>query len=104
MSDTGFMELATRQQTFLPKSLPMTGIVTYDSHIKKFNQSKTAINPSDIQDYLNSFSVSTAANKKAALKKSLKEVAEKMNSLESLRLIEKVFSGIKFKADKKSLY
>lgn len=96
------MELATRQQTVsLPKSLPMTGIVTYDSHIKKFNESKTAINPSDIQDYLNSFSVSTAANKKAALKKSLKEVAERMNSLESLRLIDKVFSGIKFKADKK---
>jgi integrase/recombinase XerD len=95
--------LALRQKTFsLPVSLPMTGIPTYDSHIKKFNESKTAINPTDIKDYLNSFTkTSTKSNKKAALKKSLKEVSEKLNDLESLRLIDKVFSGIKFKADKK---
>ncbi len=99
-----FMEsLALRQKTIsLPVSLPMTGNVTYDFHIKKFNESKTAINPTDIKDYLNSFSkTSTALNKKYALKKSLKEVSEKMNDLESLKLIDKVFSGIKFKADKK---
>ena len=95
--------LAIRQKSFsLPVSLPMTGIPTYDSHIKKFNESKTAINPTDIKDYLNSFSkVSTKSNKKAALKKSLKEVSERMNDLDSLKLIDKVFSGIKFKADKK---
>ena len=95
--------LALRQKTIsLPVSLPMTGNVTYDFHIKKFNESKTAINPTDIKDYLNSFSkTSTALNKKYALKKSLKEVSEKMNDLESLKLIDKVFSGIKFKADKK---
>ena len=87
--------LALRQKTIsLPVSLPMTGNVTYES--------KTAINPTDIKDYLNSFSkTSTALNKKYALKKSLKEVSEKMNDLESLKLIDKVFSGIKFKADKK---
>lgn len=99
-----FMEsLALRQKTIsLPVSLPMTGNVTYDFHIKKFNESKTAINPTDIKDYLNSFSkTSTALNKKYALKKSLKEVSEKMNDLESLKLIDSVFSGIKFKADKK---
>jgi len=102
--DTVCMEsLALRQKTIsLPVSLPMTGNVTYDFHIKKFNESKTAINPTDIKDYLNSFSkTSTALNKKYALKKSLKEVSEKMNDLESLKLIDKVFSGIKFKADKK---
>lgn len=104
MFDTVCMEsLALRQKTIsLPVSLPMTGNVTYDFHIKKFNESKTAINPTDIKDYLNSFSkTSTALNKKYALKKSLKEVSEKMNDLESLKLIDKVFSGIKFKADKK---
>jgi len=102
--DTVCMEsLAIRKQSVsLPVSLPMTGNVTYDFHIKKFNESKTAINPTDIKDYLNSFSkTSTALNKKYALKKSLKEVSEKMNDLESLKLIDKVFSGIKFKADKK---
>ena len=104
MFDTVCMEsLALRQKTIsLPVSLPMTGNVTYDFHIKKFNESKTAINPTDIKDYLNSFSkTSTALNKKYALKKSLKEVSEKMNDLESLKLIDKVFSGIKIKADKK---
>lgn len=104
MFDTVCMEsLAIRKQSVsLPTSLPMTGNVTYDFHIKKFNESKTAINPTDIKDYLNSFSkTSTALNKKYALKKSLKEVSEKMNDLESLKLIDNVFSGIKFKADKK---
>jgi len=104
--DTVFMEsLAIRKQSesvSLPVSLPMTGNVTYDFHIKKFNESKTAINPTDIKDYLNSFSkTSTALNKKYALKKSLKAVSEKRNDLESLKLIDNVFSGIKFKADKK---
>jgi integrase/recombinase XerD len=95
--------LAIRKQSVsLPVSLPMTGNVTYDFHIKKFNESKTAINPTDIKDYLNSFSkTSTALNKKYALKKSLKKVSEKRNDLESLKLIDSVFSGIKFKADKK---
>ena len=104
MFDTVCMEsLAIRKQSVsLPVSLPMTGNVTYDFHIKKFNESKTAINPTDIKDYLNSFSkTSTALNKKYALKKSLKKVSEKRNDLESLKLIDSVFSGIKFKADKK---